>query len=166
NEKALFQMVDLHLATSRRWSELTKSKPAERAPEARETAGPSRWDARLKPSEFTRFKEHLAGKANLSPEGRIALARTAAPDLYLQTASLRIPDRVVAETMAQFLSLSFRDQVPTKALKLAVLPTPFCKSKSVVPLMEEGTAPGFLLSNPFHWEVQEAIKAVVDRNQA
>lgn len=162
NEKALFQMVDLHLVTSRRWRGLG-STAVEPKPEA---AGPARWDARLRPSEFSRFKEVLAGKANLPPDARIVLGRAAPKEIYAQAAALMIPERTVAESMAAFLSLPFRDRIDPKTVKLGVLPTPFCKSKCIVPVAQAGPGSFFLLGNPFDWEILEAIKSILGRNEA
>src|SRR5258705_1333297 len=104
NEKALFQMVDLHLVTSKRWKDLTAPKAAERTAETKvEAAGGTRWDAKLRPSEFTRFKEYLGAKANRAPELRSLIGKIAAPDIYSVPAAAKIPERAVAEAMAQFL---------------------------------------------------------------
>jgi type IV pilus assembly protein PilB len=162
NEKALFQMVDLHLVTSRRWKDISDAKlPSETKIE---TAG-TRWDTRLRPSEFGRFKEHLAGKLNFAPEARAALGRITAADLYAQASSLKLSERTIAESIAQFLSLPFRDKIDPAALRLGILPTPFCKSKSIVPVALPNAPAAFLLSNPFNWEVLEAIKSIVGRNE-
>jgi type IV pilus assembly protein PilB len=166
DEKTLCTMVDLHLLTSKRWKELASAPPAARPAETRiDASGPPRWDARLRPSEFARFKEFLSARVNLAPDARFTLGRVPAPELYAHADTLRIPERLVAETMAQFLSLPFRDRVDPKGVKLGVLPTPFCKSNSIVPVVNEGPGAAFLLSNPFNWEVLEAVKRVIERNE-
>jgi len=160
NEKSLVQMVDLHLVTSRRWRSLGAPRPTETKAEA------VRWDARLRPAEFTRFKEVLATKANLPPDARAALGRVQARDLYPQAAALRISEKTVAEAIAQFLSLPYREKIDPKFVRMGVLPTPFCKSRLILPVTPEGTAPTFVLSNPFHWDVQEAIQSGIARNES
>ena len=165
-EKALFQMVDLHLVTSKRWKDLTGRHPVVAGLETKaEAAGAPRWDSRFRPSEFSRFKEYLAGKANLSAQGKTALGRLSPLELYAQAASLDVPERLIAESMAQFLSLPYREQIDLKGIKLGVLPTPFCKSNSILPVVNEGPGASFLLSNPFNWEVQEAVKRVLPRGE-
>jgi len=166
-EKALFQMVDLHLVTSKRWKDLTGRHPVVSPPETKvESTGAPRWDSRFRPSEFSRFKEYLAGKAKLSVQAKTALGRLSPVELYAQASSLQVPERLIAESMAQFLSLPYREQIDPKGVKLGVLPTPFCRSNSILPVVNEGPGTSFLLSNPFNWEVQEAVKRVLHRGEA
>ncbi|MBI3856755.1 MAG: Flp pilus assembly complex ATPase component TadA [Planctomycetes bacterium] len=166
-ENTLFQIVDLHLLTSRRWRELSApapEKPAETKVET--TTGAARWNARLKPTEFTRFKEYLGARLNLPPDVRNALGRLNSRELYSQAAGLKIPERAIAESVSQFLSLPFRDRIDPKAVRLGALPTAFCKAKGIVPLAGEGSGASFLLSNPFNWDVQEAIQGLIGRNDS
>ncbi|HVR82866.1 MAG TPA: ATPase, T2SS/T4P/T4SS family [Planctomycetota bacterium] len=166
-EKALFQMVDLHLVTSKRWKDLTGKPTALPPPETKvESMGVPRWDSRFRPSEFSRFKEYLAGKAKLSAQAKTALGRMSPIELYPHAASLQVPERMIAESMAQFLSLPYREQLDPKGVRLGVLPTPFCKSNSILPVVNEGPGTSFVLSNPFNWEVQEAVKRVLARGEA
>ena len=162
DEKKLVQMVDLHLLTSRRWRNLAASSP--RPSETRAEA--VRWDAKLRPSEFTRFKEFLGARATLSADARAALGRLTARELFAQAASLRLAEKTIAESMAQFLALPYREKVDPKTVRMGVLPTPFCKSKHILPVMPEGTASTFVLSNPFNWDVQEAIQSVMLRGES
>jgi len=166
-EKGLMQMVDLHLVTSKRWKDISASRlspvPAETKIDA---SGSPRWDSRFRPSEFSRFKEFLAGRAKLTAEGKTALGRVTALELYAQASSLHLPERLVTESMAQFLTLQYRERIDPKGVKLGVLPTPFCKTNSILPVVNEGPGAAFLLSNPFNWEVQEAIKRVLQRNES
>jgi type IV pilus assembly protein PilB len=163
DEKSLVQMVDLHLMTSRRWKELATPRPAPRTTETKAEA--VRWDTRLRPTEFARFKEYLAARANLAPDAKAALGKIAARDLYAQAALVRLTEKGIAEAMAQFLSLPFREKIDPKFVRMGVLPTAFCKSRLVVPVTPEGTAPTFVLSNPFNWDAQEAIQGVLGRNE-
>jgi len=165
-EKALFQMVDLHLVTSKRWKDLTGRHPVVAPLDTKvESAGAPRWDSRFRPSEFSRFKEYLAGKANLNSQAKTALGRLSPIELYSQASTLQVTERIIAESMAQFLSLPYREQIDLKGIKLGVLPTPFCKSNSILPVVNEGPGASFLLSNPFNWEVQEAVKRVLPRGE-
>jgi type IV pilus assembly protein PilB len=164
DEKSLVQMVDLHLTTSRRWKDLATPRQAPRTGETK--AESVRWDARLRPTEFARFKEYLGARANLAADAKAALGRVSARDLYAQAASYRLTEKAIAEAMAQFLSLPYRDRIEPKFVRMGVLPTPFCKSRLVVPVTPEGTATTFVLSNPFNWDAQEAIQGVLGRSEA
>jgi type IV pilus assembly protein PilB len=164
-EKSFTRTVDLHLATGKRWNEITV--PPGRTPTGEtkvEASGPPRWNSKLRPSEFTRFKEYLGGKANLPPDVRASIARLTAPELFTQGGTFRLTEKQIVESMAKFLSLPCITQIDPSALKLGVLPTPFCKSNSIVPVTYNGDGNAFLLSNPFDWEVQEAVQRVLGRN--
>jgi len=166
-EKELYSMVDLHLVTSKRWKDLTGRHPAVPVSDTKiEAVGTPRWDSRFRPSEFSRFKEFLAGRVKLSGQAKTALGRMTPVELYTHALQLQVTERVIAESMAQFLALPFREQVDAKAVKLGVLPTTFCKTNSILPIVNEGPGTSFLLSNPFSWEVQEAVKRVLQRNEA
>ncbi len=168
--RTLLAMVESQMATFHRWKEIQSSSQLPRQPlepaartESSAQLGPARWDVKLKASEFTRFKDHVALKAKLTGEARQALLKIASADLYPQMGVLGVSQRQVAEFMAGFLSLPFRDQFEGVEIRLGVLPVAFCQSNSVVPVTT-GDGAAFVLSNPFKWEVQEAIKRAVDRN--
>src|SRR6185295_14826078 len=91
--------------------------------------------------------------------------RLTALEIYGQTGALRVPERAIAEAMAQFLSLPYRDRIDPKGVRLGILPTPFCRSNSIVPVAQDGPGLSFLLSNPFNWQVLEAVKQVLGKNE-
>ncbi len=165
DEKALYRLMDLHLATSQRWREITTQPHREPTPEVRDTTATTRWNARLRPAEFARFKDFLAARVRLAADGKAALGRASAIQLYPEASLLRITERQIVEAMAQFLSLPFVETFDPKGVKLGVLPTPFCKSNFIVPVAREGSPSAFLLSNPFDWEVQEALQRATGRNE-
>jgi type IV pilus assembly protein PilB len=149
--------VESQMATRGRWTELQKA-----APDARLD---SRWDSKLRPSDFLKFKEFLAVRLKLAQDARTALGRILPPDLYSQGAVLGLPGPQIAESIADFLSIPFVSQVLPESVKLGVLPTPFCKSHSIVALEDPSSPAAFVLSNPFNWEVQEAIKRALEKGQ-
>jgi type IV pilus assembly protein PilB len=154
----LVQKVEAHLATRGRWTDLQKGAADVRAAEAR-------WDARLRPSEYTRFKDFLAQKAKLTPDTRQALGRIQPAELYSQASILGLGGKQIAQAMCEHLQLPYASEIDPDQAKLGVLPAAFCKSNHVVPVNDPGAPHAFVLSNPFDWEVQEAIKRVVGRGQ-
>ncbi len=155
----LVAKVESLLATVGRWKDLQRAAPADARAEAR-------WDAKVRPSEYVKFKEFLAGKLRLAPDQKAALGRIAPPELYTHSAILGIAGRQIAQAMAEFLSFSYTDEVAAGSVKLGVLPSAFSKTHHVVAVNDPGAALSFVLSNPFNWEVQEAIKRALDRGQS
>jgi type IV pilus assembly protein PilB len=153
----LLGKVESHLATRGRWTELQKATPDARSE--------SRWDSKLRPSDFLKFKEFLSVRLKLPQDTRTALGRILPPDLYPQGAILGLSGPQIAESIADFLSIPFVSQVSPESVKLGVLPTPFCRSHSIVALEDPASPAAFVLSNPFNWEVQEAIKRALEKGQ-
>ncbi len=157
----LREKVKAHLQTKGRWSELQKacSEPL-KAPAPQD----ANWNARGRPSEYARFKDALAARLKLSPDVRAGLAKVAPADLYPHTSSLGIPRAQVARAIADFLALPYAPTLDGVEVKLGVFPPAFCAANGLVPLAgPSGTS--FALSNPFLWEVQEAIRQNSDRRQ-
>ncbi len=160
--RELLDKVKSHVETKSRWTELQK------APGSALPGNPpldSRRDGIIRPSEFARFKEALALKAKLPPEARGALGRLLPEDLYPQTTVLGISATQLARTMAEFLSLEYSASLEGAEVKLGIFPPAFCNANSVVPLADPSGATVYALSNPFLWELQEAIKRTVERNR-
>jgi len=168
--------VESQLKTSGRWKELkpeaeagvAEPRPAEARPlEARpaESRNDDRWDSRLKPSEFTRFKDFLGTKAKLALETKATLAKLASQDLYTASGSLGITAKQMAEALSEFLKIPYSSELDPAIVKLGVLPTAFCKTNSIVAVTDLSAPSAFVLSNPFNWEVLDAIRRTQERGQ-
>jgi type IV pilus assembly protein PilB len=71
----------------------------------------------------------------------------------------------VAHAIAEFLTLPYAPTLEDAEVKLGVFPPAFCTVNGLVPLAKaSGTT--FALSNPFVWEIQEAIRLNSERPQA
>jgi type IV pilus assembly protein PilB len=160
-DRELLTKVKAHLETKGRWTELQEacSAPRKSLPVA-----DANWSVKLRPSEFARFKDALGARLKLSPDARAALARVVPAELYVHTAFVGIPAAQVARAMADFLSLPYAQSLEEAEAKLGVFPTVFCTANTLVPL-SVGSGTTFALSNPFLWEVQEAIRRNSDRNK-
>ena len=155
---SLLSKVETQIATRGRWKEFKG--------EASEARAEERWDSRLRPSEFTRFKDFLANRQKLTPDARTSLQRVASPDLYGGSNSLGIASRQVAEALSEFLKIPLATEIDPQTAKLGVLPTPFCKTNNIVPVTDPSSPAAFVLSNPFNWEVLDAIRRSLERGQA
>jgi type IV pilus assembly protein PilB len=149
--------VESQLKTSGRWKEFKGQEPESRPDD--------RWDSRLRPAEYTRFKEALAAQHKLMPDARVALARLAAQDLYTGAAALGIQSKLVVEALSEFLKIPSSSEIDPATVKLGVLPTAFCRTNSIVAITDPALPCAFVLSNPFNWEVLDAIRRSLERGQ-
>jgi len=155
----LISKVETLLATRGRWKDFKSVPPSE-------TRADERWDGRLRPTEYTRFKESLAMRHKLAPDAKAALQRVPSPDLYMGAASLGITTRQIAEALSEFLGIPYSSEIDPQSVRLGVLPTPFCKSNNIVAVTDLGSPSAFVLSNPFDWEVLDAIRRSLERGQS
>jgi type IV pilus assembly protein PilB len=147
----LVAKVEACLQTHEVWDALSTNR--QDRPSAVEAPMQERWNGRFGPGAFAKFKQGLvAAGANQR------LASIGAGDLYEGAARFGMQARSVTEAMAAFLGLGMRSDVQGLDVRLGVLPTPFCRSHHIVPLSDANKAPRFLLSNPFHLEVLDALE--------
>jgi type IV pilus assembly protein PilB len=164
DETGLIAKVEAHLNRRRQWQELRKSR---QVPETarRPAGGETRWDVRLRPSEFARFKEFLSRHRALAPDRVEALQKLGATQVYRQAAQLGLTEEQVAESIAAFLRLSYVTSIEPSDVRLGVLPAPFCRANGVVAVGDPAAPPAFALSNPFLWEVVDTLRSVSGREQ-
>ena len=116
------------------------------------------WKERFQPSDFLRFKEHLAEHLNLLPAKREILMKTPPARIYAITAELGTRSSQMAQTIAKFMRLSHVPHVNPEDIRLGVLQPSFCKTHQVVPVRDASAANAFVLSNPFNWELLDMLK--------
>jgi type IV pilus assembly protein PilB len=116
------------------------------------------WKKRFQPSDFLRFKEHLAEHLNLLPDKRERLMKTPPARIYSITAELGIRSGELAQAIAKFMRLSHVPRVNHEDIRLGVLQPSFCKTHQVVPVRDASAANAFVLSNPFNWELLDMLK--------
>ncbi len=161
-EASFLEKVEQLLTVRRRW--LSLKKGAE--PVAESADRDLRWDQKLRPAEWTRFKESLLSTGRLSGEARSALLRCAPSELYLTGALHGLEARQILEVMARQLQMPIVQNILPEQVSLGVLPTNFCKTNLLVPVSDPKHPAAFVLSNPFNWEVLDAIRRTLSRGQA
>ncbi len=154
---AMLTAVESQLKTSGRWKEFKGEPPTARADD--------RWDSRLRPAEYTRFKDFLVSAHKLTVDGKASLGRVAAQDLYAGANALGIASKPLAIELAEFLKIPYSSEIDPATVKLGVLPTAFCKTNGIVAVTDSSVPVAFVLSNPFNWEVLDAIRRSLERGQ-
>jgi type IV pilus assembly protein PilB len=166
-EQDLLRVVAAQVRTRRSWNEVRKIASGARKPESTPaseggTGMRRRWDDRFRANGFARFKDFLVSRLKLPADVAKLAGRWTPAALYSGAAELGIPARQAAKCLAEFLELAYVPEIDAKSVKLGVLPTFFCLSNRVLPLAEPGGAPVVVLSNPFSWEVLEAVRRIAE----
>ena len=153
----MLSAVESQLKTSGRWKEFKGEPPPARSDD--------RWDSRLRPAEFARFKDFLVSAHKLTPDGKAALGRVASQDLYAGANALGIASKSLAKELSEFLKIPYSAEIDPSTVKLGVLPTAFCKTNAIVAVTDGSVPCAFVLSNPFNWEVLDAVRRSLERGQ-
>ena len=143
-QQALLNTIRTHLRTSVQWKALSKK-------------GGSRTDG-IQPADFVQFKEYLSEQLRLTPEKKAVIAKTPPAKLYAASSLLGIDEQRLAQALAVFLKLPYLERIDRDAIRLGVLPASFCKTRQVVAVRATSGENAFILSNPFDWELLDALK--------
>lgn len=144
SEQALLDTIRTHLRASAQWRTLSKK-------------GGSRTDG-IQPADFAQFKDYLAEQLGLAPEKKTAVAKMPPAKLYALAPALGLTDQRMAHCIAVFLKLPCLDRINPEEIRLGVLPASFCKTHRVVAVRDTSGENAFVLSNPFDWELLDALK--------
>ncbi len=140
----LLQKVHSRLQMNIRWQDLSQNFEA--------------LAERTAPSNFGQFKESLARKCYLSPQGWKTLASLRPSQIFSLSSEMGITNKQMAMQMAEFLHLPYLPLIDPADIMLGILPTGFCKNHSVIPIKGKQSRFAFALSNPFNWELTDALR--------
>jgi type IV pilus assembly protein PilB len=139
----LLQKIRKHIKTDTQWKELRKNA--------------RRWREKLLPSEFLQFKEFLFTQIALEPEKWYKFSNLPPQKIYLISGAVKISKSKIAQLIAKFLKVPYLSKINTDHIRLGVLPTIYCKSNHVVPVRNASVKDGFVLSNPFDWDILDNL---------
>ena len=143
-QQALLNTIRTHLRTSIQWKALSKK-------------GGSRTDG-IQPADFVQFKDYLSEQLRLAPEKKAVVAKMPPAKLYAASSLLGIDEQRIAQALAVFLKLPYLARIGQDVIRLGVLPASFCKTHQVVAVRDPSGENAFVLSNPFDWELLDALK--------
>ena len=115
-------------------------------------------DLTVHPANFSKFKQSLIERFDLSQKIRDALITTSPLDIYKICNSIGIPERQMTSWMAEFLSLPMLSPINPANLLLGVVPASFARENHVVAIEDEKTGKSFILSNPFDWMLFDTLR--------
>lgn len=115
------------------------------------------WSERIQPATFGEFKQFLAERIGLGAESAATLSAMNSANMQAVATRLGLQPAALAEAIGAFLGAGLVTQVASREVRLGVLPTPFCKSNLVVPMRNHLVGNAFVVSNPFDWNLLEAL---------
>ena len=115
-------------------------------------------DGTVHPVSFSRFKQSLIDRLDLSPEISDSLAATAPLDIYKICEPIGIPQGQMTAWMADFLSFPLISPINPANLLLGIIPASFARENHVVIMDDEKSGKSFILSNPFDWMLLDTLK--------
>ncbi|MDZ4063553.1 MAG: response regulator, partial [Coriobacteriia bacterium] len=115
------------------------------------------WSERIQPGTFGEFKQFLAERIGLGPESSASLGAMNPANMQAVAQRLGLQSAALAEAIGAFLEMGLVTQVASREVRLGVLPTPFSKSNLVVPIRNHLVGNAYVLSNPFDWNLLEAL---------
>lgn len=150
-QRALLEKIRTHLRTSLQWKALSKKSV-------------SRTDG-IQPADFVQFKEFLSEQLRLPPEKKAAVAKTPPAKLYATSSLLELDDRWIAQAIAAFFKMPYLARINQDTIRMGVLPASFCRVRQVVAVRDASEENAFVLSNPFDWELLDALKRCAGPDQ-
>jgi type IV pilus assembly protein PilB len=149
--KILLDKIQTHLTAKGKWKEFEKKAPPE--------------DALLTPADFLRFKQYLFEELKLSEAMKTKLLNADPSIIYSVLSKEGIRSSQVAKFMAKFFKINYMPVIDPESVKLGVFPVPFSRNNQVIPLGNSEKVLSFVLSNPFNWNLLEALKKYVKSDQ-
>lgn len=115
-------------------------------------------DGTVHPVSFSRFKQSLIDRLDLSQDIRNRLTATSPLDIYKICEPMGIPQGQMTAWMADFLSLPLISPINPASLLLGIIPASFARENHVVVMEDEKSVKSFILSNPFDWMLLDTLK--------
>lgn len=154
DNSTLLDEIRGHLETARAFAQI---QPVAEEPE---------WVSRTQPARFVEFKEFLGGHFGLGPEAAATLSMMTPSTVEVVSRRLGLQPSKMAHAISVFLGVGLVSQIALREVRLGVLPTPFAKSNLVVPIKNHLVGDAFVMSNPFNWDVLEALERATPDGQS
>jgi len=139
----LLQKIRKHIKTDTQWKELRKNDRG--------------WREKLLPSNFLQFKEFLFDQIALEPEKWYKFSNLPPQKIYLISKAVEISKSKIAQLIAKFLKVPYLFKINTDHIRLGVLPATYCRLNHIVPVSNASGKEGFVLSNPFDWDLMDNL---------
>lgn len=112
----------------------------------------------INPGDFVRFRDFLVKRVGLAPDKMATIVKATPAKLYAAGTIVGIDESDMAQAIAEFLNVPYTDQLNAGEPQLDVLSHSFCLMHGVIPLHDTAGQSLFAMSNPFDWELMDAIE--------
>jgi type IV pilus assembly protein PilB len=143
-EEELCAAIQRQLRTQEQWTALRGDRPA---------AGDVRG-----------FLDFLLNQQRVPPAERARFKALPADKVYSLAAELSLSQRQIAEYLAAYTGHAYTANFNPQYVALGILPAAYCRTRSVIPLAENGQR-CFVLSNPLDWQLLDDLKGLVPPGQ-
>ncbi|MBT4511044.1 MAG: Flp pilus assembly complex ATPase component TadA [Chloroflexi bacterium] len=149
----LLQKVGAHIHTHEQWEQLQTDPP-------RDWGEESSFD-------FIEFREYLFDRLSVDVGKRHLLSSILPSKVYSISSDLGIEEKVLAQHIAGFLNLPYTPTLNPEDIQPGVISPSFSKSRQVIPIRDANSgARGFVLGNPFDWELIETLNQLGSKGDA
>jgi type IV pilus assembly protein PilB len=121
-------------------------------------SSPNQAMGRINPGDFARFRDFLVKRIGLAPDKTATFAKTTPAKLYAAGTIVGVDESDMAQAIAEFLTVPYATQLNAGEPQLDILPPSFCMMHGVIPLRDTAGQSLFAISNPFDWELMDAIE--------
>ena len=103
---------------------------------------------------------------NLNSGKKYEFSSISPSEIYSICSHMGISNGNMAQYIADFLKLPYISHISPEDVQLGALPTQFCRSNHVVAVSDNSTEKGFVLSNPFDWDLLDNLKKFTGFDEA
>ena len=149
--KVLVEIVQKHLSAKDGWKKFEKTAPPE--------------GALVTPAVFFNFKQYIIDELKLSETVKARFLNVDPSMIYSVLSKEGIRSSQTAKYIAKFFKINYMPVIDPDSIKLGVFPVPFSRNNLVIPLGDSNKIHSFVLSNPFNWDLLEALRKYVHSDQ-
>jgi CheY-like chemotaxis protein len=120
---------------------------------------------RSKLEDFWHFRDFLFMYLRLPPEKQELVATVPPAKVYTMASLLGIDERQIAQALAAFLKLPYRDKINPEEIRLGTLPVAFCRTHLVIAIHESSGENAFVLTNPFDLDLLDSLQRLSRSDQ-
>lgn len=115
--------------------------------------------------DISEFKEFLYGIFNLTSDKKNKINKIDFSHLYSIAYYLEIPENRLSKLVSEFTNMPFVPIINPETIKLGVLPLPFCKKQTVIPIDNDSGEIAFVISNPFCFDLIDTLEKLLHKPQ-
>jgi len=143
-KQVILEKIKQHLNTKNKWIELKKEIKHHKVD--------------VSVLDFKGFKDFITEELRLSETAKSKISVSISDMIYSILAKEGVPPNQVAMLIAKYCRLPYLPIIESEKVLLGVLPKPFSENYSVIAIGEGNRIDGYVMSNPFNWELLETLK--------